>query len=125
MCALPIACVTSVLFCPFYGVTPKGPEYRPHQYTYKADRIAETDTVVANDKCSVPAGACVPDRAAPERLADPEETKPARPARIDGTVLRLSTDELVRLAPRLRSYLTTPTPAWPAIVDAADWLRGD
>jgi replication initiation protein RepC len=40
-------------------------------------------------------------------------------------VLRLSTDELVRLAPRLRSYLTTPTPAWPAIVDAADWLRGE
>ena len=26
--------------------------------------------------------------------------KPAKPARIDGTVLRLSTDELVRLAPR-------------------------
>ena len=45
--------------------------------------------------------------------------------RIDGTVLRLSTDELVRLAPRLRPYLTTPQPAWPAIVDAADWLRGE
>jgi hypothetical protein len=30
-------------------------------------------------------------------------------------VLRLSTDELVRLAPRLRSYLTTPTPTWPGI----------
>ena len=22
-------------------------------------------------------------------------------------------------------YLTTPTPTWPAIVDAADWLRGE
>ena len=40
-------------------------------------------------------------------------------------MLRLSTDELVRLAPRLRPYLTTPAPAWPAIVDAADWLRGE
>ena len=45
--------------------------------------------------------------------------------RIDGTVLRLSTDELVRLATRLRPYLTTPQPAWPAIVDAADRLRGE
>ena len=45
--------------------------------------------------------------------------------RVDGTVLRLSTDELVWLAPRLRSYLTTPTPTWPGIVDAADWLRGE
>ena len=40
-------------------------------------------------------------------------------------MLRLSTDELVRLAPRLRPYLTTPTPTWPAMVDAADWLRGE
>ena len=37
-----------------------------------------------------------------------------------GTVMRLSTDELVFLAPRLRAYLKTPTPAWPEIVDAAD-----
>ena len=31
----------------------------------------------------------------------------------------------MHLAPRLRAYLNTPTPAWPEIVDAADWLRGD
>jgi replication initiation protein RepC len=42
-----------------------------------------------------------------------------------GTVMRLSTDELIHLAPRLRAYLKTPTPAWPEIVDAADWLRGE
>ena len=42
-----------------------------------------------------------------------------------GTVMRLSTDELMVLAPRLRAYLKTPTPAWPEIVDAADWLRGE
>jgi replication initiation protein RepC len=40
-------------------------------------------------------------------------------------VLRLSTDELVRLAPRLKPYLATPSPAWPDIVEAADWLRHD
>jgi replication initiation protein RepC len=51
----------------------------------------------------------------------------ARPsnAGADGTVLRLSTDELVRLAPRLRGYLATPAPSWPDVVDAADWLRGE
>jgi replication initiation protein RepC len=31
----------------------------------------------------------------------------------------------VFLAPRLRSYLKTPTPAWPEIVNAADYLRGE
>jgi replication initiation protein RepC len=40
-------------------------------------------------------------------------------------VLRLSTDELVQLAPRLRVYLATPTPTWPDVVEAADWLRGE
>jgi len=39
--------------------------------------------------------------------------------------LRLSPDELVRLAPRLRSYLAAPAPTWPDVVDAADWLRGE
>ena len=40
-------------------------------------------------------------------------------------MLRLSTDELIRLAPRLRGYLATPAPSWPDVVDAADWLRGE
>ena len=72
-----------------------------------------------------PAGSAVPGQATPERPASPQETKPAKPARIDGTVLRLSPDELVRLAPRLRGYLATPAPSWPDVVDAADWLRGE
>jgi hypothetical protein len=45
-----------------------------------------------------------------EPLAGPAETLPVKPVRSDETVLRLSTDELVRLAPRLRAYLTTPIP---------------
>jgi replication initiation protein RepC len=32
---------------------------------------------------------------------------------------------LLILAPRLRTYLTTPNPVWRDIVDAADWLRGE
>jgi replication initiation protein RepC len=39
--------------------------------------------------------------------------------------MRLSIDELLLLAPRLRTYLTTPRPVWRDIVDAADWLRGE
>ena len=41
------------------------------------------------------------------------------------TFMRLGTDELVRLAPRLRPYLASATPSWREIVDAADWLRHD
>ena len=40
-------------------------------------------------------------------------------------MMRLSIDELMMLAPRLGTYLTSPRPAWPEIVDAADWLRGE
>jgi len=59
----------------------------------------------------------------PDRAAWQGTEKPARTD--SGTVMRLSTDELMVLAPRLRVYLKTPTPAWPEIVDAADWLRGE
>jgi len=40
-------------------------------------------------------------------------------------VLKLVPDELVHLAPRLKSYLRCSDPTWPEIVDAADWLRHD
>ena len=39
--------------------------------------------------------------------------------------MRITTDELVQLAPRLRPYLRTSAPGWPDIVEAADWLRHD
>jgi replication initiation protein RepC len=39
--------------------------------------------------------------------------------------MRLSIDELMMRVPRLRAYLKTPSPAWPEIVTAADWLRGE
>jgi Replication protein C C-terminal region len=34
-------------------------------------------------------------------------------------------DELPRLTPKLKPYLQRPNPAWPEIIDAADWLRHD
>ena len=37
----------------------------------------------------------------------------------------IAPDELPRLAPKLKPYLRRPDPAWPDIVEAADWLRGD
>src|SRR6201994_729284 len=50
----------------------------------------------------------------------------AAPVRTDsGPLMRLTIDELLQLAPRLRTYLTTPRPVWRDIVDAADWLRGE
>jgi len=104
---------------------PLGPENGPHQNTYNSALNPQTDTVIANEGCSAPAGDAVPTQAAPAAPATPQAAKPARPERVEGTVLRLSTEELVRLAPRLRPYLTVPTPTWPGIVDAADWLRGE
>ena len=104
---------------------PKGAENRPHHYTYKPSPYPEQDTVVADKGCSAPAETTVPDPATPEPQTEPQETQPVKPARTDGTVLQLSTDELVQLAPRLRAYLATPVPTWPEVVNAADWLRGD
>jgi replication initiation protein RepC len=40
-------------------------------------------------------------------------------------VLKLAPDELVKLAPRLKSYLPGPDPTWPRVVDAAAFLRAD
>ena len=79
---------------------------------------------VANGKSAIKARPG-PDQATPRQAAGQQQSKPAKPAQIDGTVLRLSTDELVQLAPRLRGYLATPTPTWPDVVEAADWLRGE
>ena len=81
--------------------------------------------VMASKRCKA-AGSAVPHLGLPERLREPREGLSSQPHRTDaGTVMRLSTDELVRLAPKLRAYLRTPTPTWPDIVDTADWLRHD
>ena len=42
-----------------------------------------------------------------------------------GRGLKLTPDELVRLAPRLKLYLRRSNPTWPEVVDAAAFLRSD
>jgi replication initiation protein RepC len=94
---------------------PSGPENRPHQYTYKLNLNPEQDTVIAQEERNNPGGEAVAPNAAPARPEPPET----------GRVLKLAPDELVRLAPRLKSYLRSPDPAWPDVVDAAAFLRSD
>ena len=55
----------------------------------------------------------------------PPISRASGPRTDSGTVMRMSTHELLVFAPRLSTYLKTSTPAWPEIVDAADWLRGE
>ena len=107
---------------------PKGPENWPHQYNYKLNPYPEKDTVVASEECKlgVEGGA----QPAPTVLTEAQKAakeKPVsrRPREDAGPVMRLTTDDLVQMAPRLRAYLATPCPTWPEIVDAADWLRHD
>jgi len=126
---------------------PKGAENGPHQYTYKPSPYPQEETVIASERCKSPSPDAGIDQQTPverQELQEARTTPPVmppkseatavsmtrqgdvRPARTDrGTVMQLSTDELMHLAPRLRAYLKTPTPAWPEIVDAADWLRGE
>ena len=79
------------------------------------------DTVLAHKDCSLsPAEAA----AKPDRAGD--TAVQAAPVRTDSSpLMRLTIEELLILAPRLRTYLTTPRPVWRDIVDAADWLRGE
>jgi replication initiation protein RepC len=94
---------------------PLGPENRPHQYTYKPNLNPEQDTVLAQEQSSRTGGEAVA----------PPSTSAAREVPETGRVLKLAPDELVRLAPRLKSFLHSPDPTWPNLVEAAAFLRSD
>lgn len=105
---------------------PKGSENRPHIYNYKTSSNPQEDTVMASKGSR--SGAASADLQTSEAVLPTERQKGqgGQADRTDsGTVLRIKPDELVRLAPRLRSYLPTSSPSWPDIVAAADWLRHD
>jgi replication initiation protein RepC len=110
---------------------PKGPENRPHQYNYKTPFNPEQDTVMASEGSKPGADSATPGLPTPLRPQEPckgqggQEERTAAERTDSSTVLRIKPDELVRLAPRLRPYLPTSSPAWPDIVAAADWLRHD
>jgi replication initiation protein RepC len=92
---------------------PEQAENRPHQYNYNPNPNPKQDTVITSKRCSgAGEGPPMPSQALEARQR-PEKS------RVHGIV----PDELVRLAPRLRPYLEQPSPTWPELVDAADWLR--
>jgi replication initiation protein RepC len=94
---------------------PKEPENRPQIHNYKLSLDPEQDTVIAAKESSGAGGTAVP-----------QSLPPVQPKRREkGMVHGIRPDELVRLMPKLKGYLRRPDPAWPDIVDAADWLRND
>lgn len=103
---------------------PKGPENRPHQYTYKPSPDPKKDTVIAFEESSKPGGEAERRPMATLQRSQ-DKVRELLPRTDSGTVLKVSTDELTYLAPRLRPYLRSADPTWPDIVDAADWLRQD
>jgi replication initiation protein RepC len=105
---------------------PKGPENRPHIYNYKLTIHPEQETVIASEGSKSSGAAVAPKPSGVVARTEPLKGQGVKPERSDsGAVLRVTTDELVQLAPRLRPYLATSSPAWPDIVEAADWLRHD
>ena len=94
---------------------PSQPENAPHQYTYKPTPYPEQDTVITSRTSSETPEAQV-------RFSATAEV-PNRPEK--GSVHGIRPDELIKLAPRLKSYLRRPNPTWSEIIDAADWLRHD
>ncbi len=126
---------------------PKGPENRPHNTT--TNQTADpSDTVIAQEKSkslSVDGGRTGRHRAGWDGLdtvsmtatgQGKQQSAMRRPAKQqdwtdrarstgDGAIMRITPDELVRMAPRLKPYLTGPSPKWSDIVEAADWLRHD
>jgi replication initiation protein RepC len=94
---------------------PKQPESRPHQHNYKPTPDPDQDTVMASKTCSGGGEGSQPSSPALER-----------PQRSDKAMVHgIAPDEVVRLAPKLKLYLARPSPTWPELVDAADWLRHD
>jgi replication initiation protein RepC len=94
---------------------PKQPENRHHQYNYNPTLDPNQDTVIAANKCSGEGREDGSQTPAPVPRKRPEK----------GMVHGIRPDELVQLTPKLKPYLRRPNPAWPDIVDAADWLRHD
>ena len=94
---------------------PKEAENRPHLYNYKPNPDLTQDTVIAAKRCSGEGKGPHPNSPAPvlQRRSEKAMVHGIRP------------DELARLTPKLKPYLRRPNPAWPDIIDAADWLRHD
>ena len=118
---------------------PEGPVFEPHITSTNSAHTPVQDTVIAhNRERSQP-----PDFLA--RVSEPERrpispsgfcqypiqtTSRAGPGGVETKAREshlvrpsIAPRELMTLAPRLCPYLTTTSPGWPEMVDAADWLR--
>ena len=112
---------------------PKGPENNPHNIPTNQTLYSEKNTVMAFEGCSSdsedavfnPATTVPAEQTSQNREPEVGQGREKRARTDTGTVLKMSTDELMHLAPRLRNYLKSARPAWPEIVEAADWLRGE
>jgi replication initiation protein RepC len=94
---------------------PLGTGNEPHQYNYKPGLNPDQDTVITAEDCSGEGEGA--------RAQSPAQEQRQRPEK--GMVHGIRPDELPRLTPKLKPYLQRPNPAWPDIIDAADWLRHD
>jgi replication initiation protein RepC len=93
---------------------PMGLENKPHYNSYKPSLDPQEDTVIASE-----------DRSEGGEGGSPTAPVEKRERRDKSMVHGIAPDELVRLAPKLKTYLRRPNPTWPEIVDAADYLRHD
>jgi replication initiation protein RepC len=101
---------------------PKPAENRPHLYNYNPTPHPNKDTVIAAKMCNGEEDTpTLPDPTPPASAG--AGFRPKRPEK--GMVHGIAPDELPRLAPKLKPYLRRPAPAWPDLVEAADWLRHD
>jgi replication initiation protein RepC len=96
-------------------MTGSGVKNVPRIYNYNTSFHPDQDTVITSEECSG-----VAERPSVRPWSPETRHHPAK-ARIHGIV----PDELVRLTPKLGSYLKQSSPTWPDLVDAADWLRHD
>ncbi len=103
--------------------TPKEPKNWPH-ITPTNKLLNPKDTVSASIKsighATAPnrqgSGFCqIPDRLEAQRRPETRTDS--------GSLLKITSIQLVDLAPRLKTYLGNSHPKWPEVVDAADWLR--
>jgi replication initiation protein RepC len=93
---------------------PMGTQNRPQYNNYKSTPNPHKDTVIAA-KADGSEGETDPGVASFAPRQRPEK----------GMVHGIAPDELAKLAPKLKPYLHRPSPTWPDIVGAADWLRSD
>jgi replication initiation protein RepC len=105
---------------------PLGAENSTHNIPTDSDLYPNRDTVgaSANEAVMAPQGVRA-DRSEGQTQAQEVQQAGAGQREEAGSVIKVSIDEVVRMAPRLRSYLSSSRPTWADIINAADRLRAD